>query len=183
MHFAIMTLMFSHALESIGRNYSVISIFWWCFIIAKRKEKRTQFEQEGKVLHAKKMRTRKEREILLSSELLWGKARQASQTEWMISRASLILAKCQEKAVSKGYDIRIKRTLAWLQSIRRPDARTAFLPFLQVCVYISIYIQIDIYICMYIHICIYDMDNKMNNNYTCMNSILIIVKWILKPES
>lgn len=59
MHLTIMTSMFFHALESLCSNYSVSSIFRWCFIIAKRKEKRTQCEQEGKALHEKKKKTGK----------------------------------------------------------------------------------------------------------------------------
>lgn len=128
MHLTIMTSMFFHALESLCSNYSVSSIFRWCFIIAKRKEKRTQCEQEGKALHEKKKR--QEREILLGLELLWRKPNQVSQSKWSQGPA-LMLAKCQEKAMSKGHDTRLKRSLAWWWSIRRSDAGTVLFPFPQ----------------------------------------------------
>lgn len=59
-----------NALESLCNNYSVSSIFLWCFIIEYRKEK-TQFEQESMVWNVKNLkRSRKEKKVVLGSELL-----------------------------------------------------------------------------------------------------------------
>lgn len=128
MSFTRMTAMVFHALESLLRNYALSSIFWCCFIMAKKKE-RTQFEKEGKALHTKrKMITRKKKEVLLSFELWWRKPSQGvKQSEWSPGPV-LTLAKCQQKAMSKGQDVRLKRSLAWLQCTRGPE--TALLPFL-----------------------------------------------------
>lgn len=75
-----------NVLESLCSNYSVSSIFLWCFIIEYRKEK-TQFEQESMVWNVKKLkRSRKEKKMLCWALSYYDKK---NQREWMFSRVSL----------------------------------------------------------------------------------------------
>ena len=55
-------------------------------------------------------------------ELFWKKSSQAYQSEWSQSPA-LMLTKCQEKAVSKEHEVRLKNSLPW--------SEIALLPFPQ----------------------------------------------------
>ena len=55
-------------------------------------------------------------------ELFWKKSSQAYQSEWSQSPA-LMLTKCQEKAVSKEHEVRLKKSLPW--------SEIALLPFPQ----------------------------------------------------
>lgn len=50
-----------------------------------------------------------------SSVRLWAivKETKLGESEWMVSRASLMLVKCQEKAISKKHDMRLERSLVW----------------------------------------------------------------------
>ena len=149
MQFTIMTSMFPHALESLCGNYSVPSIFQWCFVITKRKVKEHNLTQKVRLCWKKERERERERgrEQERKEKFCWGlsycegnQARRVKQSKWS-QGPGLILAKCQEEAMCKGHDRRLKRSLAWLQSIRRSDAGTALFPFLfsrpyTVCIYI-----------------------------------------------
>ena len=77
-------------------------------------------------MHKKKKKKKKDNKTGKGSsagfQLFWRKSSQAYQSEWSQS-SGLILTKCQEKAVSKEHEMRLKKSLPWWE--------IAFLPFPQ----------------------------------------------------